>query len=297
MLLAGLLLACLLFYPRARAVFSDPDPRSTPDQDPAERVAPATKTCDINILLLGVDERDGDTGRSDTLMLLHYNALRNTLHLMSIPRDTRVRLPQYGYQKVNAAYPYGGPELVKEAVGGLTGLHIDYFVRVDFDGFTKIVDAMGGVYIEVESQMDYDDPYQDLHIHLSPGVQRLKGKESLDYVRWRGDARADLGRVERQREFLGAVMRRMISPGAIIRMPKILLALGRAAKTDIPVLMRPGLAFSVTSAYVKGIETSTMPGYTATIGDVSYFVADEEETSTLISSWSLPRAKRESPGT
>ncbi len=268
-LTAAFLIICFLCYPRARAVLA----------------AFARKTCDINVLLLGVDEREGDRGRTDTIMLLHYNARRNTMHLMSIPRDTRIHLAKYGYQKVNASYPLGGADLAKQAVSGLTGLHIDYYVKTNLEGFEAIVDAMGGVYIEVERSMKYTDPYQNLHIDLAPGMQHLSGKQALDYVRWRQDARADLGRVERQRVFMKAAVRRLLSPGTVIRAPRIVSTLRRVAETDIPVLIRPGMAFSMGTAYIKGVGSSTMPGSTATIGGVSYFLADQDETSAQIALW------------
>lgn len=259
-----LALICLMAYPRVKALLGD---RST------------------NILLMGVDERAGDVGRSDTMMLLNYNALWGTIHLMSIPRDTRVELPGHGHQKINAAYVYGGPELAEQAVSDLTGLHVDYFVKVNFDGFAKVVDALGGVTIDIKDRMNYDDPYQDLHIHFEPGRQHLSGSEALEYVRWRGGVTADLGRVERQREFLDAALKRAVSPSGFIRSPLVLSALARCLDTDIPLLERPGLAVNIAVARVLGMSGTTVPGKTATIANGSYFIADEDELAEIISSW------------
>ncbi len=273
------LLACLLCYPRAKALVW-PDRVVNADGKTVSKL-----TRDINILLMGVDERDGDRGRSDTMMLLNYNALYNRLYLMSIPRDTRVRLAKYGYQKVNAAYPLGGPDLAKQTAGELTGLKVDYYLKVNFDGFSKVVDALGGVTIDIKTHMSYDDPYQDLHIHFDPGRQHLDGDQALEYVRWRGDARSDLARVERQREFLNAAFKRALSPIGLLRSPLVLYALGKCIDTDIPVLLRPGLASTVALAYLDGVKTSTVPGYTATIGDGSYFLAEKDELQKLVASW------------
>ena len=130
------IMACLLLYPRAKALV-------WPDRVlDAQGNAVLRMTHDINVLLMGVDERGGDKGRSDTMILLNYDALSGRLHLLSVPRDTRVRLPKYGYQKINAAYPLGGRDLVKQAVSELTGLHVDYYLKVNFDGFSKVVDAL-----------------------------------------------------------------------------------------------------------------------------------------------------------
>jgi LCP family protein required for cell wall assembly len=289
-----ILLVCFLSYPRAKALLGAGRPRPTPGESPtAEGIATRT-TRDINILLLGVDERPGDVGRSDTMILVNYNALYNSLHVMSIPRDTRVNLPKYGYQKINAAYAYGGAELAKQAVSDLTGLYIDHHAKVNFDGFAKVVDALGGVTIEIEEVMDYRDPYQDLHIHFEPGVQHLSGTQALEYVRWRGDPRADLGRVERQRRFLSAAVRKAMSPAGIIRLPLVLLALEDCVETDIPPLEQPGLLASIAVAHLKGATSVTLPGTTASIGGGSYFIADSQELSAMIESWNLaPWAKRD----
>lgn len=262
-----LVILVVLVFPRVKSVFGD---HST------------------NILLLGVDQRSGDVGRSDTMMLLNYNAVWNTLHLISVPRDTRVKLSGYGNQKINAAYVYGGPDLAKKAVSNLTGLCVDYFVKVDFDGFAKVVDALGGVTIDIKEKMNYDDPYQDLHIHFKPGRQRLTGNKALEYVRWRGGVDADLGRVQRQRQFLDAALRRAVSPAGVLRAPLVLAALPGCLETDIPLLERPGLAVTVAIARIKGMASVTVPGDTATIGNGSYFIADEDKLQEIISSWKQP---------
>lgn len=242
-------------------------------------------TRDINVLLLGVDERNDSRGRSDTIMLLNYNALRSALHLMSIPRDTRVKLDKYGYQKINAAYAYGGANLAKRTVADLTGLRIDYYLKVNLEGFPRIVDALGGVAIDIATRMSYDDPYQDLHIHFEPGPRHLTGEEALEYVRWRGDAGADLARVERQRQFLVAACRRAISPVGLFRSPLVMHALARCIETDMPALMRPGVAAAVALAYLKGVETVTTPGTTRDIGGASYFLVDPDKLSEIVVSW------------
>lgn len=272
-------LTCILCYPRVAALLQV-DRVIRPDGKVA-----ANRANDLNVLLLGVDEREGDRGRSDTMMLLHYDAKRNKAQLMSIPRDTRVKLPKYGYQKINAAYTLGGPALAKQALEDLTGLHVDYYLKVTLDGFPEVVDALGGVFVDVKTRMSYDDPYQDLHIHFEPGRQKLDGERALEYVRWRGDARSDLGRADRQKEFLVAAFRRALSPAGLWRAPLVLYAAGRCLETDIPLLAQPGIVGALAVAYLKGIETSTVPGTTANIGDGSYFIADLEALKAKIASW------------
>ncbi len=271
------LLICLLSYPRVIAVLH-PDRIEGAD-------GKAVSKRDLNILLLGVDERNGDRGRSDTMMFLNYNALTGKMHLMSIPRDTRVKLDKHGNQKINAAYAYGGADMAKDAAGELLGLRVDYFLKVNFAGFSRVVDALGGVTVDIKNHMHYDDPYQDLHIHFEPGRQRLDGDKALEYVRWRGDSGADLSRIQRQREFLNAAFRRAVSPIGLLRSPLVLYALNKCIDTDIPVLMRPGIIASAALAYVMGVDTSTVPGRVATIGNGSYYVADTIKLLEIVESW------------
>lgn len=271
------LLICLLCYPRIIAVL-------LPDRIEGADGKVVSKR-DINILLLGVDERNGDRGRSDTMMLLNYNALTGKMHLMSIPRDTRVKLDKHGNQKINAAYAYGGTDMAKDAAGELLGLRVDYFLKVNFDGFSRAVDALGGVTVDIKTHMYYDDPYQDLHIHFEPGRQRLDGDAALEYVRWRGDSGADLSRIQRQRDFLNSAFRRAVSPIGLLRSPLVLYALNKCIDTDMPVLMRPGIIASAALSYVKGIDTATVPGRVATIGDGSYYIADTKALQKLMEAW------------
>lgn len=281
--MAVFLVLAYLAYPRLKALLNPKKPEGTlqPDRSSID----GKVTYDVNVLLLGVDERKGDVGRSDTMMLLSYNAKTNRLYLMSIPRDSRVRLPRHGYQKINAAYAFGGPDLCKKAVESLTGLYVDYYVKINFTGFVKLVDALSGVDIRIKSRMNYDDPYQDLHIHFTPGVHHLDGEKALEYVRWRQDARADLARVERQREFVDAVVRKLLSPQGLVRLPIVLKTLMDYADTDIPSLELPGLLANMGVAYLKGLKTYTVPGTTATIGDGSYFLPDRSKLDEIISSW------------
>ncbi|MFP3903646.1 MAG: LCP family protein [Armatimonadota bacterium] len=150
----------------------------------------------VRIVLIGADDREGETGRSDTLMVAFINPARSRLALMSIPRDLRVRIPGHGYDKVNAAYAAGGPPLTVETVKNFLDEDIDHWAKIDFEGFVNAVDTLGGVEVTVPdiegSQtggqhhgMNYDDNWGNLHIHLKPGRQKLDGEEALGFVRYR----------------------------------------------------------------------------------------------------------------
>src|SRR5690606_13458695 len=122
--------------------------------------------------------------RTDTIILATIDKAEGSIHAVAIPRDTRVRIPgRSGYDRINAAHAYGGPKLAVRTVEELLGIEIDYYVRIDYEGFETIIDTLGGVVIDVERPMRYVDRAQGLDIDLKPGVQLLNGKQALDYVR------------------------------------------------------------------------------------------------------------------
>ncbi|MBA8952256.1 LCP family protein [Actinomadura namibiensis] len=189
-------------------------------QDYAGRVADTPGT---NWLIVGSDSRAGlsradrrrmATGRAegrrtDSMMLLHYGAGGTTL--VSLPRDSYVPIPGRGSNKLNAAFAFGGPRLLVQTVEKATGVRIDHYAEIGFGGFVGVVDAIGGVEMCVKEPMR--DPKAGLN--LQPGCQELDGAKALGYVRTRASARADLDRVQRQRQFFGALMKRATSPSVM----------------------------------------------------------------------------------
>lgn len=180
-----------------------------------------------NWLLVGSDSRKGlsaaarkklATGRAagqrtDSMMLLHIPSGSDKPTLVSLPRDSAVTIPGKGRNKLNAAYTFGGPKLLVQTVETVTGVHIDNYMEIGFAGFVEIVDAIGGVEINVRA--DIDDPKAGLK--LKKGKQELTGSQALGYVRTRkGGALPDFERTKRQRQFLGAVVKKAASPGVLI---------------------------------------------------------------------------------
>lgn len=177
-------------------------------------------------LLLGSDSRSGMTKaerkkygtghtkgkRTDTIMLL-YRPPGGDPALISIPRDSYVGIPGHGQNKINAAYSIGGPKLMTKTVEHNTGLRVDNYTEVGFDGFVHVIDALGGVKMCLKKPMKD----KDAHINLRSGCQKLKGADALGYVRARkSDSRGDLGRVERQRDMLSAMAKKAASPRTLI---------------------------------------------------------------------------------
>ena len=214
LLIVALLIASVLF---ADARLNRID--AMPDQQ-------ISGTSGTNWLLVGSDSRTGlsekdverlgtggdlGTVRTDTIMLMHL-PLRGKPTLMSIPRDSYVAVPGYGYDKINAAFSIGGPELLVETVEQATGLHVDRYAEIGMGGIAGVVDTAGGVEICVAEPID--DPLAN--INLQPGCQKMDGPTALGYVRTRATAQGDLDRVARQREFMAALVSQVISPSVFL---------------------------------------------------------------------------------
>jgi LCP family protein required for cell wall assembly len=153
----------------------------------------------VRILLIGADQRRGDVGRSDTLLLLSLNPRTHRLALLGLPRDLGVEVPGHGATKINHAYAYGGPALTRRTVEEFLHLKVDYHAVAFFEGFVAAVDALGGVTVDVPDVeghgrgMNYDDHAGNLHIHLKPGTQHLNGRQALGFVRYRKSNTPGLG--------------------------------------------------------------------------------------------------------
>lgn len=229
----------------------------------------------VNILVMGVDERADDVGRSDTMFVVTVDTKTKSVALLSIPRDTRVKIPGHGWDKINHAYAEGGHKLTMQAVEGLMGIPIDHYVLVNFNGFKKIVDAIGGVNIDVEKRMYYEDPYDGdgLVIDLKPGVQHMDGKTAIQYVRYR-DAEGDIGRIQRQQKFLKAVFNEIASPSVITKIPAIIKEVGATVKSDMSTSEMLNLAQILNDAYKQGLKTDMVPGKPAYIDEISYWLPD-----------------------
>lgn len=227
----------------------------------------------INILVLGVDERADDVGRSDTSFVVTLDTEAKKITVLSIPRDSRVKIAEHGWDKFNHAFAFGGLPLSKSTAENLLGVSIHYTVTIDFKGFMRMIDALGGITIDVEKRMRYSDPYDDdggLVIDLYPGVQRLSGKEAIKYVRYR-DEEGDIGRVARQQKFLKALLKELASPQTVVRLPELAKEFYGAVKTDMPLSKILKLLPAVQEAASSGLATATVPGAPLWIKEVSYW--------------------------
>ncbi|TCZ74719.1 LytR family transcriptional regulator [Paenibacillus albiflavus] len=179
----------------------------------------------VNILLLGGDGRESnDRGRSDTSLILSIDPSTKKVSLFSLLRDTYVKIPGRGMNKLNAAFSFGGPELSMKTIEEFTGLPIHYYFYVDMDSFITLVDAIDGVDLEVEKDLKYSDKADkpEYQIDLKKGFQHLNGNQALQYARFRHDALSDYSRTERQRKLLKVIGEKLQSTTSLLKLPSIL---------------------------------------------------------------------------
>ncbi len=236
----------------------------------------------LNVLFIGIDRGSvpGEEGnsRSDVMILASVNVKAKKAVLVSIPRDTKVTIPGYGTEKINAAHAYKGPAGAVEAVESLTGVEINDYAEVDFEAFKKIVDAVGGVPFHLEHTIN--DP---LTGYLAKGDYNLSGEQALIVVRSRKLPRGDLDRIENQKAFLKAMMEKAVSIRDMQSLLKILDAAVRYLETTLDPDMIFTLAEALQGMKVQDVEFATLPGESPepAPGQPWYFIHDKEATARL----------------
>ncbi len=231
------------------------------------------------VLLLGTDARASDGGkmtRADTIMLACLNTEKQQLALYSIPRDTYVYIPGYGYDKINAATVYGGTRLCMEVVSNLVGVEVEDYVLIDYGGFEAAVDALGGVTLDVEEDMYHYDPEENgiYTINLKAGLQHLDGNKALQYVRYRTYELGDIARTSTQQRFLVALSDQLFSSGTILKLPDLVSSLSTNFKTSLSFKEMYQLASTGASMENLNIATQTLPGTFMDLDGISYWKAD-----------------------
>lgn len=241
----------------------------------------------INILLLGVDDGDnenpGAPKRSDTMIVASINPEDGKINLLSIPRDTKVAIPGHnGTEKITHAFFYGGSSLAIRTVEDLLQIPIHHVVTIDWQAFIKTIDILGGVDLYVENNMNYEDPYANLAIHLTKGYQHLDGSQSGQYVRFRSDELGDIGRVQRQQRFLKALTEQTLQFGNIFKVPSFIQVIDQYVTTDITGFKMVKIANSLRKFKSGDLYTEMLPGNFATINGLSYWVHNKEQTQQLV---------------
>ncbi|MFZ5652581.1 MAG: LCP family protein [Bacillota bacterium] len=239
----------------------------------------------INVLVLGVDARTGEKmGRADTMMLISVDTEKNMVNILSIPRDTRVRVPGHGWEKINSTTLFGGPALAMKTVSDLVGIRVDKYVMTDYDGFIDMVDSLGGVIVEVKERMYHYDPQEGgkYTIDLKPGVQRLDGDKALQFVRFRDYALGDISRAEHQQKFLSALVNEALQPSTVVKLPSLVSSVSKAVQTNLSVGEMKKLAQAASKMSKSNLVTQTLPGKFLNTEDGSYWEVDPSQARIVI---------------
>ncbi|EDT73919.1 LCP family protein [Clostridium butyricum] len=249
----------------------------------------------VNILLLGMDigdpnqEDNKDIKRTDTIMVVNYNPETDKITTVSVPRDTLIQ-NNGNSVKINSAFAIGGYSRIKTEVEGLLNVNINYIVKVDYDAFVDIIDAIGGVKMKIERNMIYDDEGQNLHINFKAGeTVKLDGQKAQEFFRWRknndgsGFANGDLDRIQNQQKFIAKVIDKCTNPLIVFRIPKIMSAIGNNVETNMSPfsIIKYGLKFMGVSN--NDISMLTAAGTPKTINGQSFLVFDKNSNKDIIS--------------
>lgn len=239
----------------------------------------------VNLMVLGLD---GDKTRCDVIMFLHFVPSSSQLSIISVARDTRV-VSEGAYERINALYSKGAEKRIARELTKITGLPVHYYITVDFKGFRRIIDTLGGVEFYVPFNMNYDDPTQNLHIHLKKGMQVLNGKKAEQLVRYRkgnvkgqGYTEGDIGRIKMQQDFMKALVKQKLSMKALPKAVEIFDILKQHIKTNIKIVDVTYYIKSVIKVRSDEIQTLTLPGSSLMIKGKWYFIYDREKTAELM---------------
>ncbi len=234
----------------------------------------------ISVLLMGVDEREDDKSqRTDTMILANINNKENRISLLSIPRDTKVYLPGYGNNKINAANYYGGPEMAMQVVSDLTGVAVDYYMTTNFNGFKDIVDALDGVTVNVEHNMNHNERAYggEYNINLQKGVQKLDGSQALMFARYRDYAQGDITRTQNQLKLLTAIGDEVMKPSVVTKLPKLVPGIYRNVDTNLGLKQLVSIANAAKNLENIQMATQTLPGYFLDEQGASYWYVDPQD--------------------
>lgn len=250
------------------------------------------KTGKFNVLLLGVDE---DGIRADTIMIFSVDNVNKSIKMLSVPRDTKVTLSNGRNIKINSCLGFKSREkFLIETLKAITKMPIHYYCEINFDSFIEIVDILGGVDYNVPYDMNYDDPVQDLHIHLKAGMQHLDGQAAHDFVRFRHNnkgegvyapgeyAQGDIGRIGAQQNFLKELFRQKMQPQYLLKASELLTAAADDVKTNFTISSALDFIGVLKSTETTEIESFMLPGEARYIGKVSYYVYSPSATKELI---------------
>lgn len=254
-------------------------------------VGGGSKKSYVNVMMLGVDKGGS---RTDVMILAHLDMINNSINMLQIPRDTYVADNGRSDRKINSGWGYNKEKTVFSEVYKVTGVEVDKYVLVDTSQFRNIIDAIGGVEFDVPINMNYDDPVQNLHIHLEKGLQKLDGDKAEQFVRFRknnngtGYAMGDVERLGAQQGFIKAAIKQLFSVTNALKMPKIISMFSSMIETNMSNSEMISYAPYIFKVDHDNINIMTLEGVPEYRNKISYFIADKEKNKTLINTYFVP---------
>jgi LCP family protein required for cell wall assembly len=267
---------------------------NAPDK-PTPEESPKVSSESLNVLVLGVDRRPEDAEdsvtRSDTIMLVQLTPQTGRVKLLSVPRDLLVEIAPGVEDRINQAYAYGGVEQAKAVMENLTGISIDRYAIIDFGGFEEVIDALGGITLEVEQPIQVG--IEGHRVYIPAGMQELDGLEALAYARYRGTPCGDLARIERQQQVVAALREEALEWNTVTELPRIAKVMHQNVDTNVGIvhaislgraLVRNGADAGMKSARLKG-KPEILPNGEAVL------VPHEQANATILENFRNDRTK------
>ena len=247
----------------------------------------------VNFLLLVGDKEEANT---DTILLVNFNPSTDKLNILSIPRDTRVNISGLKIPKINSLYARkNGEKLLVDTLNEMFGVNIRYYIYLNISTFRKIIDLLGGVEINVPVNMDYDDPTQNLHIHLKKGKQRLDGKKAEQFLRFRhpnadGYTKeiakyydgSDIKRIEAQQYFIKELIRQKANLLYLPKLNSIINTVYDNLETNITLNEVTKLVKNITDFSMESVSMFTLPGKSQKVGSIWYYAVDRQKAGEII---------------
>lgn len=265
------------------------DDNSTNDNstnDNVNKSIPDLKGTRFTVLLVGVDQRQGDLsiGNTDTLLVASINTSNGKVALLSIPRDTQVIMPGVGKTKINTAARVGkGLKTTTNLIEGLIGQPIEGYILTNFSGFKNIIDTLGGITLTVEKDMYYvTGEKDDGIINLKKGTQRLNGSQALQYARFRHDAFADISRTARQQAVLKAMAKEFFQIKTVPKLPWLIPQMFKTVETNLSFKELWSLANVLLRDQKPEISAQTLPGNFLMENDISYWKVDQADSYAVV---------------
>lgn len=252
-------------------------PDGTKDEE-IEGLDPVDRSKPYNILVLGVDV---EAKLTDVMILCQVDPVDHKVKMLSIPRDTRIKVKGTS-MKINSSYSIGGVERVVETVKELTGLSVNHYFLINTKAFRDTIDALGGVDYDVPRNMNYEDPLQNLYIHLKAGYQHLDGDKAEQLVRYRQYPNGDVDRIKVQQSFLQEIIAQKLKADYIAKIPSVYKIIEDNSSTDMVPAEMVAAGKQLLAIKKEDFVSLTVPGQGQYVGAVSYFLHDEQALEEMI---------------